>query len=88
MTARRGKTNVLSLRGAALPIPQVNREVVETLESLLVQARDGRVAGIAYATVEPEGHITTGWSGDADKCGMIAGAALLAYRVTKSADDD
>lgn len=77
---------MVSLRGAAIPLPQVNRDVVATLESLLTDAKDGHIAGIAYATVSPEGHLVTAWIGNAETHSMIAGAAILQRRVTAAGD--
>jgi len=82
----RKKINVVSLRGVAIPLPQVNRDVVDTLESLMADARDGRIAGILYATVSPEGHLVTAWTGNAESHSMIAGAAILQRRITKAGD--
>jgi hypothetical protein len=82
----RKKTNIVSLRGAAIPVPHINQAVVETVESLLSDAKGGRIVGFAYARVAPEGHVTTGWAGNADGHSMIAGVALLAHRVTKAGD--
>ncbi len=87
MAQRRRKTNILSLRGGAIPVPHINRAVVETLESLLVDAKDGHIAGIVYATVSPEGHLVTAWTGNAESHSMIAGAAILQRRITKAGDN-
>ena len=83
MRVRRKKNNVASLFGAAIPVPHINADVVDDLESLLKNARDGRIAGIAYVIVSPEGHLNTAWTGNAESHSMIAGAAILAYRITK-----
>ena len=47
-STKRKRNNVASLFGAAIPIPHVNSAVVDTLESLLIDARDGRISGIIY----------------------------------------
>ena len=78
----RRKINVVSLRGAAIPLPQANRAVVDELESLLARAKSGNVVGFCYVTVAPEGHVGTGWAGNAEMHAMVAGAAMLAHRVT------
>ena len=86
--ARRPRTNVASLFGAAIPIPQVNADVVEELERLSAAARDGRIAGLAYVKISPEGHFVTAWVGNADAHNMIAGAAILAHRITRVGGGD
>lgn len=78
---RSAAPRVVSIRGAALPIPAVNAEVVETLRRLLHEAESGNIAGFVYGAVSPVGHIDTGWSGNADAHGMTAAVAILFHRV-------
>ena len=72
---------VVSLRGAALPVPQANKDVINQLNTLLAAAKSGHISGLGYFTVSPEGHTGTGWEGNAEKFCMIAGSAMLAHRI-------
>lgn len=76
---RRKKSNVLSLRGAAPPVPQIVPSVVEKLEELLARARDGHLVGFAFACLSPQGHGHFGWAGIAERDLMIANVARLQH---------
>lgn len=77
------RRKVVSLRGAAVPQPYVNKAVVDDLKDLQREARDGNIAGILYAYVTPFGQVTTGWSGNAEKHDMLAASTILHHRVVR-----
>lgn len=80
--ARRSR-KVVSLRGAAIALPQQNREVIETLQSLLEDARGGQLIGLSFAGASPTGHIRTGWAGNAEQHVMLAATTILFNLVLK-----
>ena len=61
------KSNVHSLWGAAPPVPEVVPSVVEKLEEMLAQAKEGRLIGFAFAWLSGTGHGQFGWVGTADR---------------------
>lgn len=71
---------VVSLTGIAPPVPQVNADVVERLEHLLAEARNGQIAGLVYGIVHPNADIATGWTGNASQHGMLVATTLLQHR--------
>lgn len=81
-------SNVASLFGSAPPVPTVDAEVVDAIEGLLKMDHDGLIAGFAYATVEVNGNIGTGWKGKADRHRLIHAADYLHYRMLKAEHDD
>lgn len=82
---RTRKTNsVVSLRGAAIPVPQVNGAVVAKLDELRDRALAGHAVGLAFAIVSPQGHISTGWDGNADAHLMIAAVTVLQNRIVRA----
>lgn len=83
---RTKKTNVLSLHGAAPPVPTVCPSVVEKLEELLERARNGNVVGFAYLAVDPYGMTMFGRCGMAPVESLIAGTARLHHSIL--ADDN
>lgn len=87
MPVRRQK-KVVSLRGAAIPLPQRNPEVVGALEELLAEAKDGNIAGLIVGKISPQGHILHAWFGNADRHAMIAAAASLQYRIVRAGNDE
>lgn len=85
---KRARANVVSLRGATIPgTREADADVVSCLERLLNDARHGVVHGIAYVTVCDE-NMGTGWAGKADSHRMLAGAALLSYRMAHGVDGE
>lgn len=83
------KSNVASLFGCAPPVPQVVPDVVERLEKLLSEARDGAIVGLAYVRIASAANVGTGWVGTADRHRLIAGAGILHHRMlTQAAEDD
>ena len=81
MNVPRRQRKVVSLRGAAIPLPQVNRDVVKACEMLLAEAKAGNIAGLLWARIAPQGHIKADWCGNADSHGMMAAAGMLSHRV-------
>lgn len=86
MAARKGK--VVSLRGAAIPVPQRNKEVIEDLRALLKEAQDGHICGLVYGVITPEGGVRTSWAGNAPKHHAVAAASMLAHRINHIATND
>jgi len=79
------RRKVVSLRGAAIPIPERHPDVVEELSRFLTEARDGNIVGVGLFVVRPNGHTTTSWVGSADRHTMIAGVSILHHRMMKAA---
>lgn len=82
--------NILSLRGTAIPVKRVNRDVVDALQGLMKEARAGQIAGLLYAAASPEGHSETNWVGNAPKSAMVAAATTLFGRIliANAAEDE
>jgi carboxylesterase type B len=86
MARTRTKRNkIVSLHGAALPIPVVDGEVLDNANEILDLAKSGHAAGLIWGTVSPEGQIFTGFAGKASHNSMIAAATILFRRVTDTA---
>lgn len=88
MPRPRLKNKVVSLRGAAVPLPQRNQDVIDALRELLKQAEDGHICGLLYGAITPQGHAVTSWEGNAPKHHMVATAAMLAHRINTVATSD
>ncbi len=86
MAARRQR-KVVSLFGAAVPIPQRQEDVIDKLEWLLRMAKDGAIAGIGYCVVEASGNVKTGWVGNADCHRLCHSADLLHHRMIAAAEE-
>jgi hypothetical protein len=66
----------------------VQRSVIDTLETALAEAREGKVAAVALALVRPSGAINTSRS-ECDDVGRLLGAmALSQARMCSSIDSD
>lgn len=63
---------------------ETQAEVIEELERLLDEARQGVIVGVAFATVVNDGSTGSGWCGWGQK-DMSFGISLLNYRYHKSA---
>ena len=60
---------------------QVIASVVQRLEEVLADAREGKISAVAIAAVESEGALITTWS-ETDDFGRLLGAiARLEYRI-------
>ncbi len=68
---------VVSLHGIAIPIPQPSKLIIEELELILREARDGNISGFGMFLVHPQQRITTIIAGSADQHMMVCGSALL-----------
>lgn len=79
---------VVSISGLAPPVPCVNADVVERLETMLAEARDGQIAGFVHGLVRPNGDTKTGWAGNASQQNMLVAAALLQHRIMHAIDGD
>jgi hypothetical protein len=79
------RRKVVSLRGAAIPIPERCPAAIEELSGFLTEARSGNVAGVGLFVIRPNGHVTTSWAGSADRHSMIAGVSILQHRMMKAA---
>lgn len=73
------KSNVVSLRGSAPPVPTVVPAVVEKLEDLLDRAKSGFCVGLLYVAIDPAAGTIFGRCGIADRESMIVGAARLSF---------
>jgi hypothetical protein len=69
---------VISLRGEALP-GEPDSGIVEELERLLVDAKAGKLRGIAYATCLDTGGQGTGWSGVAGSRHPLGTAIMMLH---------
>src|SRR4051812_41036162 len=77
---------VISLRGVAPPIPTVDAEVIETLESILATARDGQVVGVAIATVSFNHDTGASWAGSSSSVMLIGATARLLHHLNVMED--
>lgn len=84
---RAAARKVVSLYGAAPPIPQVIPEVVERLTELLARAKDGQLVGIAWVAVDPQGGTLYSHDGAADADRLIASTARLYHGMLADSRD-
>lgn len=47
-------------------VVKIDSDIIQTLEGLLEEAREGNLEAIAFATLDSEGEASTGWSGVRD----------------------
>lgn len=59
-------------------------EAVGILEDILAKARDGTVTGVAIATTNLDGGVSTAHSPSSNFVGLAAGVAILSHRVVES----
>lgn len=55
-------------------VVKIDSDIIQTLEGLLDEAREGNLEAIAFATLESDGGASTGWSGvrdDVEVYGLI-----------------
>lgn len=70
---------IRAIHGGSIP-GKADADIVETLERLLDEARQGDITAIAYAVVRPD-EIGTGWTGGAGtRDGIGMAISLLAAR--------
>lgn len=68
--------------------PQKSKKsVLETLENVLEEAREGRVAEVAIAIVRPNGAANTAWSDMDNAAGLLGAITLCAHRLSKGLDE-
>lgn len=70
--------NVATIHGGRVP-GQPSEAIIETLESLLVEARSGRLIGVAYATCCDDGKQGTGWDGEAGSRHPLGTAIMMLH---------
>lgn len=68
-------SNIASLHGNPIAT-EVNPELVETLERLLNDARDGKIVALAYTAATRQETYHTGWTDTPD--GISLGSGILA----------
>lgn len=68
-------------------VAKPDEELIETLETILTDARSGQLRAFAYVLIDRDRGITTGWNGHADDHDMTAGVNLLAFRYMKAGQD-
>jgi hypothetical protein len=74
---------VTSLHGAAVAgTREPDADIVEKLEEFLAEAKSGRIHGIGFVVVIDD-HVKTGWSGQANRHYMLAGASRLQWRMAE-----
>lgn len=83
MSERRTK-KVVSLRGAVVPVPQADADVVGMLRELLHEAESGNIVGLVYGTVDPFGHLAGGYVGMADAHHVMNAATICYNRVLRA----
>lgn len=72
-------SNVVNLKGQE--VQPVNQELVDQLEMMLAQAKDGQLVACAYVGVYADGNVRTGWQKTtATTDGISSGLVLITYR--------
>lgn len=75
---------IKTIHGGRTP-GQPSKNIIETLESLLDEARSGSLIGIAYATVRENGAQGTGWEGESGSRHTLGTAMMmLQHRYTEA----
>lgn len=74
--------NIVSISGKPIEDtepagPQPVAEVVESLERLLEEAKDGSLLSLAWVVTRTSGRVAFSWLGNNEGFGMLAGIALL-----------
>lgn len=85
------ESNVQPFPGLSLPLDhiEVQEEVVERLESLLEDAKSGRLVALAYVGVAQGGMIRASWCGKVSRSLVGYGISRLAHEFyAASCDDD
>ena len=68
------------------PIKVVD-SVIERLETILKEAREGKISSLAIAVVDDEGAMNCCWSDSEDTGRLIGSVARLQHRLNLSIDD-
>ena len=67
---------------------EVNQSIIEVLEAVLQEAREGCVAEVAIALVRPNGAANTSWSETDNAAALVGAITLCANRLSRRLDDD
>ena len=78
---------VISLYGGLPESSPPDQDVIEILEQLLAEAKDGTIRGICFATVERADIIATGWKGAVSYHMQVSASASLHFRLMSSYSD-
>lgn len=82
-----GKIHALTpLNGQARP--DEKKSAIETLEAVLEQAREGRVAGVAIAVVRPNDACNSSHSETNHAPALLGAVTLLNYRLLRYIEDE
>jgi len=80
-------TNVVKFGKTVLP-GEANEELIATIETLLSDAKDGSLRGLAYATVRENNVIGSGWDGsDGTRYPLAAAISILSSRYATALQD-
>lgn len=82
-------TNVVSIKGGPPPSGP-DEGVIAELESILEEARKGRVIAFAYAVEHDDGFVDSGWNRGqrGNNFTLLAGLTLASNRLARSMTDD
>lgn len=67
---------------------RITEDIVERLEDLLEQAREGKFAGIAVAVTHWDGQVTTTFSNSNDQFRLLQAISHLKHRMHRHIDDE
>lgn len=67
---------------------EVHADVVETLETLLEEAKEGRIIGLAYATLEADSATFNGSTRTTNLPALIGSLERCKYRMMQQMDDE
>jgi hypothetical protein len=77
-----GELRVVETRPAV-----VHKSVVETIEAVLAEAKEGRIVAVALAVVRPDMATNRSWSETDCLPALIGGTAILMQQMMKAADE-
>lgn len=87
MTNSTGKIHALTpINGQARPGEK--ESAIEMLETVLEQAKEGRVAGVAIAVVRPNGACNSSHSETYSAPALLGAVTLLNYRLLRYIEDE
>lgn len=69
---------IKTIHGGRVP-GEPSAQVIEDLERLLAQAKDGTLIGFAYAGAHQDGSQVTGWSGEAGTRHPVGTAIMMLF---------
>lgn len=73
-------SNVVPLSSDKVLPGEVNSELVAMLETVLEEARSGRICAAAFVTVRPDRQAATAWKGDGSQNALASGILTLLHR--------